>query len=133
MNKQQILDKLNSENINGNEVIIISGASLVLQGIIDSTSDIDMACTESYYKALPWKTEIGGCGKEIKRKDVFDISNNLYYPDCIEYVEGYRVMNVEKCYEIKKMLNRDKDKQVIKLLENYLKENGWWVTLHTKK
>lgn len=123
MNKQEILNQLESEKINSNEVIIISGAALVLQGIIESTTDIDMACTDEYYKSLTWKTEIGGCGKEIKHKDVFDISNNLYYPECIEYVEGYRVMNIKKCYEIKKMLNRDKDKGLIKILEKYLEDN----------
>ena len=122
MNKQQILESLKSENIDKSEVIIISGASLVLQGIIDNTSDIDMACTDKYYHSLSWATQIGGCGKEIKHKDNFDISNNLYYPECIEMVCGYRVMNIEKCLEIKKMLNRDKDKNVIKVLENYLKE-----------
>lgn len=55
MNKEEILEKLKTLDLDKNKYIIISGASLVLQGIIDTTSDIDMSCDKSYYETIPWK------------------------------------------------------------------------------
>lgn len=120
MNKELILNKLNSANLDKDKIIVISGASLVVQGIIDKTQDIDLSCDKEYYDSLNWKKKIGTYGIEIKYNDVFEISNNLYYPKDIIYINGYKFMNIDKCLEIKKQLNRNKDKKVIEIIQKNL-------------
>ena len=43
MTKEEIFKKLDSLELNKEEYIVISGASLVVQDIIEETSDIDLA------------------------------------------------------------------------------------------
>jgi len=66
LNKELILKKLQESNLDKNKIIVLSGASLVVQDIIETTSDIDLSCDQIYYDKLEWKTKIGDYGKEIK-------------------------------------------------------------------
>ena len=52
MNKEEILDILREYNFDKNEYMVISSASLVVQGIKESTKDIDIAVSEEYYNYL---------------------------------------------------------------------------------
>ena len=122
LNKEVILKKLKESILDKDKIIIISGASLVIQNIINETWDIDLSCDIDYYNLLDWDKKIGALGKEIKFNDVFEISNNLYYPEDIIIIDGYKFMNLEKCLEIKKKLNRDKDRYIIDKLEKLLKD-----------
>lgn len=120
MNKEQIIDKLNNSNLDLNEIIILSGASLVLQGIISKTNDIDLSCTKKYYDTLPWPIKDGIFNVDLKYNDVFEISNNLYYPNDIVVIDKYKCLSLEKCLEIKLRLNREKDREVIDILKNII-------------
>lgn len=128
MNKLEILEKLENLNLDKKKYIVISGASLVVQGIIKETPDIDLATTLDYYSSLNYPTKIGGFGKEIKYLDNIEISDNLYDEnyETIE-VNGYKFLNLKDILKIKKMLNRPKDKHVINKLENLLKIKKMWV------
>ena len=94
MNKECILKKLNESNLDKDRIIIISGASLIVQGIISETNDIDLSCDKKYYENLNWKTKIGAYGTEIKYNDIFEISPNLYSPGEIVIINNYRFMNL---------------------------------------
>ena len=52
MNKKEIINILSKYKFDKNKFCIISGASLILLGIIENTKDIDIAVTEEYYKEL---------------------------------------------------------------------------------
>ncbi len=52
MNKNEIIEKLKKSNLDKNEIIVISGASLVVHDIINDTEDIDLICTEEYYEMI---------------------------------------------------------------------------------
>ena len=80
MNKSEILNYLKTLNLNKEQIIIISGASLVVQNIIEQTPDIDIATTTKYYNQLNWPEKIGALGKPIKYYGNVEISNNLYNP-----------------------------------------------------
>ena len=69
MNKKQIFETLDKYNLDKNECIILSGAALVVQGIIESTNDIDIATTTKFYNTLNWPSKVGALGKEIKYID----------------------------------------------------------------
>lgn len=123
MNKIDILNKLNSLDFDKERVIIISGASLVMQDIIEETNDIDMATDLDYYNSLDWEKRIGAFNKEIKVNGIFEISDNLYEKDEYILINGYKFMNLKTILKIKKALNREKDKEVIKKIENNLKND----------
>lgn len=46
MNKQEIIDNLEKYNLDKNEYYILSGASLVLQNLKETTHDIDITVTK---------------------------------------------------------------------------------------
>ena len=123
MNKMDILNKLNSLDYDKERVIIISGASLVMQDIIEETTDIDMSTDLEYYNSLDWEKRIGAFNKEIKVNGIFEISDNLYEKDEYILINGYKFMNLKTILKIKKALNREKDKEVIKKIENNLKND----------
>ena len=123
MNKEDILKKLKKLELNKKDYIIIGGSSLVMQDIIEETNDIDLACNKNIYDNLNWDIKIGAFNLEIKYQDVFEISTNLYDEDNIIIINGYKCMNLEKCFEVKKMLNRSKDKKIIEKLDLILAKN----------
>ena len=49
MNKTEILNHLKNLKLDKNKYIVISGAALVVRGIIDETPDIDLACNKEFY------------------------------------------------------------------------------------
>ncbi len=117
MNKQDILTELEKFILPKDDYIVISGASLVLQDIIDETTDIDLSCTKDIYDKLNLPIKIGAFGIEVKYTNNIEISYNLYYKDNIVDYNGYKLMDLEKCLEVKQELNRKKDKNIINKLE----------------
>ena len=117
MTKDEIFKELEELNLPKDKYIVISGASLVVQDIIEETTDIDLACSKNFFDELDWPTRIGDFGIEVKYKDCFEISYNLYEYQDIVIINGYRFLSLEDCLEIKKRLNRPKDKKLIKELE----------------
>lgn len=124
MNKKEIISKLKNINLDLKKIIVISGASLVVQDIIENTTDIDLSCSEYYYKKIKWEEKLGAFKTNIKYYDVFEIENNFYYPDQIIIIDGIKFLNLEECLKIKEKLDRIKDKQVILKLRQRLENNG---------
>lgn len=121
LNKEAILKKLETFNLNKDKIIIISGAALVLQDIIEYTSDIDLSCEKEYYKEIKWNTKIGYFNTEIKYYDCFEIGTNFYDINEITTVNGFNVQNLNSIYKLKLLENKLKDKETIKKLEKILK------------
>lgn len=117
MNKKEIINKLDKLSLNKEEYIVIGGASLVLQGVIDESSDIDLSCTTDCYDKIDWKTKEGYFKTEIKYFDVFEIGTNFYDLEDIQYINGYRVMGLSSCLKLKRLENKKKDKKVIEKLD----------------
>lgn len=116
MNKLEIFKELEKLDLPKDKYIVISGASLVVQDIIDETDDIDLTCSKEFYDELDWPLRVE-YNKEIKYKDSFDIDYDLYDESKVVEINGYRFMNLEACYELKKEMNNSKDKKLIKDLE----------------
>ncbi len=120
MNKLEIIKKLNKLDFDKDKYIVISEASLVLQGIIEETSDIDLSCSQDFYKNINWDRKIGAFDIEVKYQKDIEISFNLYDLESIIDINGYQCMNAERCLEVKQMLNRKKDRKTIEKLDLYL-------------
>ena len=118
MNKQDILNKLKDLNFDKDKYVVILDASLVLQGIIEETQDIDLACSASFYANINWDTKMEV--EECKYNDVFKIRYNLYNEADYVIVEGYKSMSLESCLELKKLANNPKEKKLIKELDYLL-------------
>ena len=116
MKKKDIFEKLNELELDKDKYLIIGGAALVCQGIKKETDDIDLSCSEEYYKDINWETKIGNFNSEIKNKDLFEIGPNFYKEEYDE-INGYHLMKLEDLLELVKLENRDKDKSIIKKLE----------------
>ena len=131
MKKDEILTKLKylKEELKLEDFIVLSGASMVLQGIKKQTTDIDISVPKSIYKKLEssWTKDIGAFGIEILKYDNIELSYNLYYPKDTIIIEGYKVLNIPKMLEIKLSLNRKKDKKDIGLLNMALAKNDKYI------
>lgn len=116
MTKQEIFEKLEELNLDKSKYIIIGGASLVCQDVLDETEDIDLACSREVFDSLDWPVRVE-YGSEIKYKDCFDIDYNLYDLEHIDIIDGYQCSDLVACYELKKSMNKQKDKKLIQKLE----------------
>ena len=124
LNKNTILKILKEYNLDPNRYIILSGASLVLQDIKEYTSDIDIAVDNTLYNEILNKYS---CTFE-KYKDgykiwyidnIINFSNNLYTTTKYIDIYGYKAQSLDSILELKRTLNRPKDKKDISLILDY--------------
>lgn len=112
MNKEMIINEIKKYNIDPKKYIIISGAAMVLYGFKEETRDIDIATTKSLKKELLNKYN---CEIENVECDSYMIDNIInfgtnYYKRRRNYIDGLPVQKVEDLIQLKKSLNREKDK-----------------------
>ena len=119
MKKKEILSKLAELELDVNDYLIISGASLVCHGVIRETSDIDLSCTKEVYDSLNWDTKLGIFGTEIKYYDCFEIGCNFYHDEYDE-IGGFHFMTLEDCLSVKKEETMKDNKAIIKKIELFL-------------
>lgn len=117
--KEEIFKKLDSLNLDKDKYIVITEASLVVQNIIPETGNIDLSCSLDYYNLVEWNIRQEDFG-ESKVYDVFQLGDYFYYPSDFIEINGYKFMTLEKCLEVKKLLNRKKDRKTIEKLDLYL-------------
>ena len=102
--RNQILTILRQYAFDPNEYLVISGAALVLLGVKETTRDIDISVTKSYFRYLLTHYS---CTLERVLPD----GNCLYYID--------NTINVKK---LKQYLNREKDQKDIVLIDKVLQK-----------
>lgn len=126
INKEQILKILKKYNFNSQDYIIISGAALVLQNVKEFTSDIDITVSDKLYNTLLKKYNCT-FEKSINNYNCYFIDNIInfsnHYYDEIEAIEllGYKVQTIDSILELKKNLNRSKDKNDIQSIMDFVK------------
>ena len=123
MTKEDIINTINKYKLNKDEFIVISGAALVLLDIKDSAKDIDIWVSDSYQEYL-----LNNYTCEFERINEFgnkaylidDIINfgTSFKPNEYVLVDGIKVSLIKDILELKKFLNRDKDKEIIEKLES---------------
>lgn len=122
INKENIISILDSYNFDKNSFYVIAGAALVLNGVCDRTLDIDICTSNEYYHKLINDYEcvferVNEYGESIYLIDNIINFGTSFMPSKYVLINGYRVASINDCYLLKKYLNRDKDLEVIKLLE----------------
>lgn len=125
MIRKDIIETLNNYNLDKDKFIIISGAALVLQNFSNQTHDIDIWVSKDYYEHLLSNfnckfdriNEFGN--KAFMIDDVINFGFD-FCPNNYVYINGYKVASLRDCYNVKKFLNRDKDKKLLLKLEKEL-------------
>lgn len=121
MNKEELIELINSLKIDKNEYWILSSGALVLRGIYPDAGDLDIAVTEKGLEELKKNYD-------LKQKangwyivnDKIECIVDTKEPWKIEKVGEYNLQSIKKYYEFIKGSNREKDKARIPLIEKYM-------------
>lgn len=122
MNKEELIELIESLKLDKNEYWILSSGALVIRGIYPDAGDLDIAVTEKGLQELK-------NNYDLKKKsngwyivsDKIECVLDTKEPWKIEKYEEYNLQNIEKYYEFLKESTREKDKARIPLIEEYIK------------
>ena len=122
MNKEELLELIESLKIDRDEFWILSSGALVIRGIYPNAGDLDIAVTEKGLQQLKENYNLIEKGKgwyivNDKVECVIDTKE----PWKIEKIGDYNLQSIEKYYEFLKESNREKDKARIPLVEEYMR------------
>ena len=125
MDKSEIVKKLNAFPYSKEDYWVLTGAAMVLYGIKEQTSDIDLGCNQKMADVLEHdgyffkRTENGN--RHFKYGDCIEVFEN-WINDTVTFVENIQVITVTGLVEIKKELGREKDYKDIELIKGYLQQ-----------
>lgn len=123
LDKKQIIARLEELHLDDTKYWLITGGAMVLYGLREQTSDIDLGCTSDLADLLqqegfPVERMPDGTRKIVVAEDVEIFENWL--EDKIERFEGVPVISIQGLIEMKRALGREKDFRDTQLiLEKY--------------
>ena len=123
MDKLEIIKELNRFPYSKDNYWLLTGGAMVLYGIKDQTSDIDLGCNKKMADELERDgyllnfSESGN--RHFKYGDCIEIFEN-WINDSVTVVEDIPVITISGLIEMKKELGREKDFHDISLIEKYL-------------
>ena len=123
LDKKQIIARLEELHLDDTKYWLITGGAMVLYGLREQTSDIDLGCTSDLADLLqqegfPVERMPDGTRKIVVAEDVEIFENWL--EDKVEKFEGVPVISIQGLIEMKRALGREKDFGDIQLiLEKY--------------
>lgn len=123
LDKKQIIARLEELHLDDTKYWLITGGAMVLYGLREQTSDIDLGCTSDLADLLqqegfPVERMPDATRKIVVAEDVEIFENWL--EDKVERFEGVPVISIQGLIEMKRALGREKDFRDIQLiLEKY--------------
>lgn len=127
MNKEELLELINSLKIDRNEFWLLSSSALVIRGIYPDAGDLDIAVTEKGLEEL--KRNYNLVPKHGPNDIWYTVCDNV---ECVcdgaiekleykpELVDGYLCQNIHEYLNYLKNSEREKDKLRIPIVEEYL-------------
>lgn len=127
MNKEELLKLVESLGLKTGEYYILGGGSLVLFGIKETTSDLDLCVSEEQFNVLKEKYKLkeedkNECGF-YHITDLIEVVPNKKENFQVDNVDGYDVEPIRKILEFKLKRNAPKDQVHIKKIKKYLEEH----------
>ena len=122
MTKEDIFKKLEILKNDKDSFIVISGASMVVQGVKEETNDIDIAVNDKFiekYESIS-KVKRVHFGNNVYVYDDFDFSKNFYNKDKVININGYNFSTLEDIRNLKLFLNRPKDRKDITKIDLFI-------------
>ena len=122
MTKEEILKKLEILKDDKDDFIVISGASMVVQGAKEETNDIDLAVNEKFINKYKDKSKVKEVhlGNNVYVYQGIEFGEGFYNPKEVIKINGYNFSTLEDVYNLKKFLNRPKDRKDIVKLDLFL-------------
>ena len=123
MDKEKLIARLKELPLDDAQYWLITGGAMVLYGLREQTSDIDLGCTSELAdflqeKGFPVEQLADGTRKIVVAEDVEIFENWL--EDRVERFEGVPVISIQGLIWMKRALGREKDFRDIQLiLEKY--------------
>jgi len=123
MNKQELIELIESLKIDKEEFWVVSSGALVLRGIYPDAGDLDIAVTEKGLRQLMENYNL------IKKDNgFFTVTDKV---ECvletkeewkIEKIDNYNLENIKKYYNYLIQSEREKDKLRIPIVEEYIRK-----------
>lgn len=120
MIKTELIEKIKTENLDLNKIIVIDNASLVLQDFIEETGEVSLTCPKDYYDKIDWEESIDKNFNPYKFCENYTLNYTYYDPKNIIEIEKIKVMDLEGCLSYKLLFNQKEDKKLIKDIDLYL-------------
>ena len=124
MRKEELLKTIGDLNLDKKKYCIIASGVMVMYGLKDECSDIDLRVSKDLFEVLLKKYNM----KQSSRYDyVYELGNNIdvncrnFNSDVISFIDGYPVESLELQLKWKEENNRPKDQEDIRLIREYLK------------
>ncbi|MGN0168197.1 MAG: hypothetical protein ACI4AB_09155 [Acetatifactor sp.] len=122
MNRADIIQRLKEIKFDAGEYWVITGAAMVLYGIKEVTSDIDLGCSKKMADELEEKgygvTLLDDGTRRIQFQDDIEIFENWLF-DKVQMIENIPVVSIDGLVAMKKALGREKDFEDIRRIEVY--------------
>ena len=121
MNKQELLNLINSLRINKEEFVILSSASLVLRDILIKANDLDIAVTKKGLEELKQNYQL-----KQKENGWYIVTDKIecvldYMENKKEKIDGYYLQDIHNYLSYLETSSREKDKLRIPLVTKYIK------------
>ena len=124
MNKEELLKLVESLNMPKDEYYILGGGSLVMFGIKETTSDLDLCVSNELFAKLKEKYNLDEKDKNecgfYQISDIIEIIPNPKEEFTAQEIDGYKVEELKRILEFKKKRNAPKDKPYIEKITQYL-------------
>ena len=120
MTRTEFIKRLEELDLPKSEFIILSGGSLLMRGLRESTADMDICVSEALAAALDLEhcpQDEDGCYSpfpDVQMKA--DMAGRAY-----DVIDGYRCQTLEDILERKRKWRRPKDLKDIAVIEEWLK------------
>ena len=123
MKKAEMIEKLKAFPYDPAEYWVITGGAMVLYGIREESSDIDLGCTAGLANQLEqegylYKVTDDG-NRWFKLGEDIEVFENWLF-DTVDHEDGIPVISVQGLIEMKKDLGREKDLRDIALINDFL-------------
>lgn len=120
MNKEEYIAALKKLNLPKSEFIILSGGSLLMRGLRETTADLDLCASKKLAK------QINLYNSPRDDKGFFTPFENCQMMDDFDsfefdVIDGYQCESLEGVLAFKRKANRPKDQKDIENIEHYLK------------
>lgn len=126
MVKADIIKRITELNYPVNDYWLITGGAMVLYGLRDATSDIDLGCNKSLADMLEKNgfttTKLSDGTRKITIANDIEIFEDWIF-DRAEIRDGISVISLKGLLEMKQHLGREKDLKDIELIEATLYGN----------
>lgn len=120
MNRIEIVNIIKSHDFDIKEYAVISSAAMVLYNMKTETKDIDLYVTKRYYdyllKNYDCKFERINEGTKVYFIDNIINFGINYKPNKTLLIDGIVVSSIEDIVNLKRYLNREKDRNDLKLM-----------------